>query len=309
MASTSTEHRLITDAAFEFSLACRNKELAAKLGQQLRPRSLSTEELPRHSLPNPTLSLCASRRDLLIENLETVHRLFSMVEGQQARRLVMGIDHTYLSRQLAQAKVANSAGLVGAPWSPCSSEDRSFMPFSTMAREDARAAPAPLMLEALLWNPLEADKNRCFSIGSMPMALKAALQDPQVKEKNAGKWVNGPQTLVVDLLKYHGISALQLEHLRKSMTQGVGRNEFVLAVGCCGIDAIFTNKKELKSDIHRGHAQRCGPADGISIVGGSLHHLRCALQPCLVSRGALWLPRDNPPERSFKSSFLQGSCA
>ena len=57
LACSATEHQLIADAAFEFALAGRNKELAAKLGQQLRPAPISTESLPSLSLPNPTLAL------------------------------------------------------------------------------------------------------------------------------------------------------------------------------------------------------------------------------------------------------------
>ena len=48
LGSNATEHQVIADAAFEFALAGRNRELALKLGQQLRPKPIFTEELPRH---------------------------------------------------------------------------------------------------------------------------------------------------------------------------------------------------------------------------------------------------------------------
>eukprot|EP00435_Cladocopium_sp_Y103_P020222 s835_g4.t3 len=191
MACTATEHMLISDAAFTFSMAGKNKELAAQLGQQLRPKSLSTEELPSHSLPNPTLALLSNRSEHLRDNLQMIHRRFSMVEGQQHRRLVCAFDHTYLSRQLCQAKFSGKAGLLGPAWNPCGNEDRCFLEFGTMPRDGAKTPAAALMLECLCWNPCE-DKNRCFSICSMPMALKAALLDdqPPVKPRNFGKWVS-----------------------------------------------------------------------------------------------------------------------
>ena len=64
------------------------------------------------------------------------------------------VDHTYLSRQLAQAKVADKAGLVGGAWSPVG-EDRSFLALSELSQSMVRTAAAPLMLECLCWNPNE----------------------------------------------------------------------------------------------------------------------------------------------------------
>lgn len=190
LACNATEHQLITDAAFEFALAGRNKELALKLGQQLRPPALSTEDLPNLGLPNPTLALSSHRSEIFRENLQAIHRHFSMAQGQQERRLVLSVDHTYLTKHLAQTKLAGSAGLVGPAWCPIG-EDRSFLPFAQLSRESARTPAAPLMLECLVWNPCESGKNRCFSIASMPMALKAAVNDPDhpVRERNRGKWV------------------------------------------------------------------------------------------------------------------------
>lgn len=199
MGSTALEHQLMSDAAFEFALAGKNKELAMKLGQSLRPKSLCTDELPRHSLPNPTLSLADNRSEILRENLQTINRLFSLAAGQQERRLILAIDHTYLTRHVAQAKVGGVAGLVGPAWSPCGGEDDGFLPFAQMTREAARTAAAPLMLECLCWNPAESSKNRVFSMCSQPMALKAIVKAKgghPVNPRNAGKWVTWQSLLV-----------------------------------------------------------------------------------------------------------------
>ena len=194
MASTALEHQLISEAAFEFALASKNKDLAMKLGQSLRPKRLCTDDLPSHSLPNPTLALAAHRSDILQENMKTINRLFSLADGQQERRLVLSIDHTYLSKQLVQTKVGGVAGLVGPAWSPCGGQHDGFLPFSQMTREAARTPAAPLMLECLCWNPPESSKNRVYSMCSQPMALKAALKatngEHVVNQRNAGKWVS-----------------------------------------------------------------------------------------------------------------------
>ena len=190
LSSNATEHILIQDAAFEFALMGRHKELAVRLGQSLRPPTLSTEELPSHSLPNPCLALASFRSDILRENLQAINKLFSLAANQQERRLMVAIDHTYLSKQLVQAKLNDQAGLIGPAWSP-HDEGRCWQPFSSMADDAAKQPGASLMLECLCWNPCESSKNRTFSICSMPMALKACTKDPDfsVKDSNRGKWV------------------------------------------------------------------------------------------------------------------------
>lgn len=190
LAANATEHELIAGAAFEFALAGRNRELAAKLGQQLRPKPMFTEDLPKQSLPNPTLALSSSRSEQLRENLLLIHRRFEVAPGQQERRLMMSLDHTYLTRHLAQTKLGGIAGLVGPAWNPCG-DDLSFLPFSSMSKEQAKSPAAALMLECLCWNPSELGRNRCFSIASAPMSLKATVKDADVavRERNQGKWV------------------------------------------------------------------------------------------------------------------------
>ena len=188
-ASSALEHELISNAAFEFAMMGKNKELALRLGQQLRPRVLSTEALPASGLPNPTLALTTERAEVLQNNLLAIHRLFALAPQQQERRLAVAIDHTYLTRQLSQSKIAGEAGLIGGPWSPCGGTAH-WQPFSKMDKGSAKVAPAALMLEALAWNPCEVSPNRCFSICSMPMALKAAVVDEGVKDRNRGKWVS-----------------------------------------------------------------------------------------------------------------------
>lgn len=99
-------------------------------------------------------------------------------------------DRTYLTKRLVQTKLAGQAGLVGPAWSP-TGEDPAFLPFSALTRDSAKTPAAPLMLECLVWNPCESGKNKCFSIASMPMALKAAIKDSDhpVRERSRGKWV------------------------------------------------------------------------------------------------------------------------
>lgn len=193
LASTATEHQLMCDAAFTFAMAGKNKELAAELGQQLRPPPISCESLPREGLPNPAMALSEARAEQLRDNLQMIHQKFEMVANQQERRLVCALDHTYLARQMCQAKVNGKAGLLGAAWNPCGDdEEKCFLPFATMPRDGSRTPAAPLMLEALCWNPCE-EKNRCFSICSMPMALKADVAGMEVKARNKGKWVPSRQ--------------------------------------------------------------------------------------------------------------------
>ena len=182
------EEQLLHDAAFQFSLLGKNRELAALMGQKLRPAAIHPESLPPLGLPNPALALCSSRSDQLEQNVGLVHQQFSLVEGQQIRRLCMALDHTYLCRQLTQGKVQGQAGLLGAPWHPMhEEEDACFMPFVDMPAKAARSKAAPLMLEALVWNPCEL-KNRCFSLCEMPMALKAIKHEDE-RNRNHGKWV------------------------------------------------------------------------------------------------------------------------
>ena len=189
--STATEDQLVADAAFNFALAGRNRDLAQQLGQRLRPPTLQIESLPDMGLPNPALALCSSKADQLRNNLQLVHRRFSLQPGQQERRLICSIDHTYLQRHLCQSKIAGSAGLLGPAWQPFGDEDRYFLKFETMDKDSAKIPAAPLMLECIVWNPCE-QKNRPFSVASMPMALKAWVEDKEVRPRNHGKWVAGP---------------------------------------------------------------------------------------------------------------------
>lgn len=188
LAVGALEDQLITDSAFQFALAGKNRELAVELGQRVRPPSLPIETLPSLSLPNPMLALCASRSQNLEENLQLVHNRFVLAEGQQERRLVCSVDHTYLQKQLCQAKICNQAGLVGAAWQPGEDEEECFLRFSGMSAKKAKTPAAPLMLECCVWNPTEHIQ-RVFSIASMPMALKPKVDESAGKPRNHGKRV------------------------------------------------------------------------------------------------------------------------
>ena len=185
--ATATEDQLMADAAFTFALAGKNRELALRLGQRLRPPAITTEDLAKLGLPNPTLALAKSNGEQLRRNLQFVHQKISLAEHQDERRLVCAIDHTYLTRQLCQTKIGGKAGLVGIGWLPHGDEE-CFYDFDAMPKSAAKAPAAPLMLECLVWSPVEKQQ-RCFSIASMPMALKSNLPSSECRTRNTGKWV------------------------------------------------------------------------------------------------------------------------
>lgn len=186
--STPMEHQLMEDAAFSFAMAGKNTVLAQMLGQRARPEPIVAEKLPAMGLPDPTLALRKSEDEKLRNNLLLVHQKFSMASGQSEKRLVLSIDHTYLSRRLLQAQVGGQYGLVGAPWQPVSEEDKSFMNLRNLPSDATKTAPAPLMFECLCWHPCESVA-RCLSIASAPMALKAAVPSSSGRSRNLGKWV------------------------------------------------------------------------------------------------------------------------
>lgn len=188
---TVTEEHLVTNAAFTFALAGANRELATQLGQNLRPPSLNVEKLHEFSLPNPMLALKQSLNDRLELNTELADQFFPR-KSEVARRLVLALDHTYLQRGFAQAKLGDRAGLVGGCWHPDLDEkeenDRSFMDLTKLPDKALKSQKAPLMLEALVWDPTSVQRNRPLSLASMPMSLKASDADGSIS--NHGKRVS-----------------------------------------------------------------------------------------------------------------------
>lgn len=176
-----------------FALAGANKELAVQLGQNVKPPPLRVDSLPSQGLPNPMLALKQSLRARLEQNADLVHQFFPALPGESLRRLMLGLDHTYLLRGLVQVQLNEKAGMVGACWRPShdgADGDRTFMAMDRLP-EDALATPkAPLMLECLTWDPA-ADRGRCLSLASMPMSLKPT--ETAAAFRNQGKWVSGSE--------------------------------------------------------------------------------------------------------------------
>ena len=146
------------------------------------------EKLHELSLPNPMLALRQSLSDRLELNTELADQFYPR-KSEVARRLVLALDHTYIQRGFAQAKLGDLAGLVGGCWHPDIDEneqdDRSFMNLANMPEKALRSQKAPLMLEALLWDPTSAQSNRPLSLASMPMSLKPSDADGSIS--NLGK--------------------------------------------------------------------------------------------------------------------------
>ena len=165
---TETEARLINDAALTLSLASNNKALAAQLGQSmLRKARIDLDDLETHSLPNPALALMSSEQMRL--NLQLIDQKYPRSPKASPKRLILGIDHTYLIRSLVQATVRKVHGLVGAPWRP-DDEANAFMDLAALPPDATKKPKAPMMLSCLLWNPNSVHRE-AFPVASMPMSL------------------------------------------------------------------------------------------------------------------------------------------
>ena len=164
---TETEAQLINDAALTLSLAGNNKALAAKLGQSLRKARINLDDLEIHSLPNPALALLSS--DQMCLNLQLIDQKFPRSAEASAKRLMLGIDHTYLIRSHVQATIRKVPGLVGTPWSPDNEED-AFMDLSDLPHDATKKPKAPMMLACVMWNPNSVHRE-VYPLASMPMSL------------------------------------------------------------------------------------------------------------------------------------------
>lgn len=147
---SETERRLIESAAFSFALMGGNREMALELGQCITPPKLRVDRLPALGLPNPALALRAEATDQLQSNLELIDQRYARGPLKTQRRLILGLDHTYVDKTLSQAFVCGMRGLVGGAWHPAK-EGEEMIPFAKMTKESALTPKAPLMLETLLW--------------------------------------------------------------------------------------------------------------------------------------------------------------
>ena len=174
-----TEHRLVQDAALSLAVASgANRRLLVDLGQNARSPTIQLHDLPGMSLPNPMLALMCE--DQLSENATLVDQLFGRLPTSPAKRLVVAVDCTYLLRAHSQMKYQGVPGLVGGPWSP-TSEAEAFLNLDSLPD---KAAKAPVMLEAVTWDPAAARRST-FSLASMPMSL-AAQQGTFPSKTHAG---------------------------------------------------------------------------------------------------------------------------
>eukprot|EP00435_Cladocopium_sp_Y103_P048643 s210_g14.t1 len=164
---TETEAQLISDAALTLSVAGNNKVLAAKLGQSLGKAKIHLDDLEKFSLPNPALALLSSSQMSL--NLQLIDQKFPRSSAASPKRLMLGIDHTYLIRSLVQATIGNIHGLVGAPWSPGNEAD-AFMALGNLPDGATKKEKASMMLSCVLWNPSSVHRE-VFPLASMPMSL------------------------------------------------------------------------------------------------------------------------------------------
>ena len=139
--------------------------------------------LPDHSLPNPCLALGDAQA--MEQNVLLVDARFLRQPEDPCRRLVVGIDHTYLVKTLNQGVVRGKPGLVGGSWSPADGDgSMAFLPFHDLPPNSLKTPPAGMMLECLAWNPY-ADQQVTYSLASAPMSLRRA-KDSTVTQRTHG---------------------------------------------------------------------------------------------------------------------------
>lgn len=177
---TGTELSLLSEAGLQLSIAGCNARMARKFGQSPAALKIDLDQLPRLSLPLPALALL--NKEHLDANLELIDQLFPRMPEACSRRLILGLDHTYLQRTLKQLHLRGKVGLVGRSWSPLG-EDHSFMDLENLPADFSKAPRAQLMLQALLWDP-NSEKRRTFSCAEMPMSQTASGRSENYK----GNW-------------------------------------------------------------------------------------------------------------------------
>eukprot|EP00435_Cladocopium_sp_Y103_P047265 s578_g13.t2 len=177
--------QLVSEAALQLSILGNNPQLAKMLGQNARPPPILMEHLEEAGLPNPMLALLSQEQ--MERNFECLDQQFARKEGQPARRLMMAIDCTYLSRSLVQAKHGGKPGLIGGPWCP-SEPAKCFIPLDDVPPGALKgAAKASVMLECLCWSPC-AKYGKTYSVAAMPMTLTPVSDH----ETHKGNWETMP---------------------------------------------------------------------------------------------------------------------
>lgn len=168
-----TETRLIQEAALSLAVAGGNRQLATSLGQNTTLPRIHCDDLVAMSLPNPCLAIMS--RSHMEENIQLAEQLFLRSPNSPVRRLIMGIDHTYLQRMIVQGRIRGKPGLIGGPWGP-DDQSLAFLPFDSLAPDALKTKPAGMMLEALVWDPYQ-DLKQTISVASVPMSLQRVKPD------------------------------------------------------------------------------------------------------------------------------------
>lgn len=179
-ACSETETRLLEGAASTLAVLGASTAVCSELGQRKTKERVDLDTLLSMGVPNPCLTLLYQSQ--LEENLIVIDQAFPGDDKIPARRLVLGLDCTYLTKSMCQHRIRETAGLVGAPYST-SNPGLAFTPIS---KRKSSLPKAPLMLEMLMWDPNHRSKV-AFSLGGMPVSLSA----PQIEgETNAysGNW-------------------------------------------------------------------------------------------------------------------------
>ena len=178
---TETERRLLQDAALTLAVLGGNTGICSELGQKVTKPRIRMDELPSLGLPNPALSIMFPQQ--LEENFVLVDQLFPRRETSRSRRLMMGVDATYLLRSANQFQMNGKVGLVGGAWRP-SDESKAFIDLSASSKSLEKA---PTMQEFLLWDPCSFRKET-FSVAAMPMSLSASVLKEKDTKVHAGNW-------------------------------------------------------------------------------------------------------------------------
>ena len=180
---TETESMLLADTALSLSALCANKNLCMELGQKVRGPKINFEDLPQHGIPNPCLSLLSDSVSQLDENFTLLDQAYSRRETTPARRMILAVDATYLSKSQTQHRKGGEVGLVGGCWAP-SDESEAFIPLKEVKL--GTHTKAPLMMECLVWNP-NSFTTQAYSVASMPMGLAARQAEGETKT-HKGNW-------------------------------------------------------------------------------------------------------------------------
>lgn len=178
-----TEKELLRNTALTLSIHGQSKGMAVELKQKIRKPKIAMEDLHIHGLPNPAMSLLEANAAQLESNMVLVDQQYPRSSKAATRRLVQGIDATYLLRTVGQAYINGGVFLVGGSWS-VSDEGQALADLTVPSKTITKAS---IMTEFLLWDPA-ARRRDTFSIAAMPMSLKAPQQQEGVTQVHALNW-------------------------------------------------------------------------------------------------------------------------